>query len=54
MEDAGKQFTGNLVHVRDHEQKALGTGKGGGQRATGQGTVHSTGSASFGLHLGEP
>ncbi|KAF5044330.1 hypothetical protein DSECCO2_492900 [anaerobic digester metagenome] len=51
MEDARKQFAGNLVHVGDHEQEALGTGKGGGQRAAGQGAVDSAGRTGFGLHL---
>ena len=30
MEDGGDQFTGDLVHVRDHQQKTLGSGEGGG------------------------
>ena len=30
MEDGRDQFTGDLVHVRDHQQQALGSGEGGG------------------------
>ena len=30
MEDGGDQFTGDLVHVRDHQQKTLGSGESGG------------------------
>ncbi len=31
MENAGHQFAGNLVHVRDHQQKTLGCSECGGQ-----------------------
>ena len=51
MEDAGKQFTGDLVHVGDHEQQALGSGVGAGQGAGGQHAVHGTGGTGFGLHF---
>ena len=53
MEDRGRQFAGDLIHVGDHQQQALGRGEGGGQRAGGQGAVHSAGSTGFGLHLGD-
>ena len=51
MEDAGEKFTGDLVHVGDHEQEALRSREGGGQSTGDQRTVHSTGSTSFGLHF---
>ena len=51
MEDAGQQFAGDLVHVGDHEQQALGSGVGAGQRTGSQHTVHGTGGAGFGLHF---
>ncbi len=51
MKDGRGQFPGDLVHVRDHQQQTLGCGKGGGQRAGLQGTVHGTGSATFRLHF---
>ena len=52
VEYARKQFAGNLVKVRDHEQKALGSGIGCGQRTGCKRTVHSTGSTGLRLHLG--
>ena len=51
MEYAGQQFAGNLVHVRDHQQQALGRGKRGGHSAGYQRAVHSTRCARFALHL---
>ena len=51
MEDRGRQFAGDLIHVGDHQQQALGRGEGGGQSAGGQGAVHSAGGAGFGLHF---
>ena len=51
MEDRGRQFAGDLIHVGDHQQQALGRGEGGGQSAGGQRAVHGTGGAGFGLHL---
>ena len=51
VEDTGKKLTGNLVHIRDHQQEALGGGVGGGQGTSLQGTVHGTSGASLGLHF---
>ena len=53
MEDRGRQFAGDLVHIGDHQQQALGSGERGRQSAGGQGAVHSAGSTGFTLHLGD-
>ena len=52
VEDRTCQFAGDLVHIGDHQQKALGSRKGGGQSAGGQSAVHGAGSAAFGLKFG--
>ena len=54
VEHARQQFTGDFVHVGNHEQQALGSGKGRGQGAGLQGTVYRAGSAGFRLHFGDP
>ena len=51
MEDTGKKFAGDLVHVRDHQKKTLGCSVGGSQGASGEHTVNGTGSTSFRLHF---
>ena len=51
MEDAGKQFAGDLVHVGDHQQQALRSSVGRSERARDERAVHSARSAGFGLHL---
>ena len=51
MERCGRKFSRNLVHVRDHEQQALGGGKRSGERAGLQRAMDSSGSAAFALHL---
>ena len=51
MEHGGQQLTGDLIHVGDHQQQALGRGERGGQRAGSQGAVHGAGRARLGLHL---
>ncbi len=51
VDDAGKKFAGNLVHIRDHQKKTLRCGVSGGQSTGCQGTVNGTGSAGLGLHL---
>ena len=51
MEHGGQQLTGDLIHVGDHQQQALGRGERGGQRAGSQGAVHGAGGARLGLHL---
>ena len=52
MEYSGKLLAGDLVHVGDHEQQALGSGEGGGQGACLEGAVNCTGRTGLGLHLG--
>ena len=51
VEHRGQQLAGDLVHVGDHQQQALGGGVGGGEGAGVQGAVHGAGSAGLGLHL---
>ena len=53
VEDAGQQLAGDLVHVRDHQQQALGRGESRSQRASDQRAVHGAGCAGLGLHLGD-
>ena len=54
VEHARQQLTGDLVHIGDHEEQALGCGVGGGQGTGGQGAVDGTGSTGLGLHLDDP
>ena len=51
VEHARKQFTGNLVHIGNHQQEALRGGVGGGEGASLQRAVDGTGGTGFGLHL---
>ena len=51
VEYAGQQLARYLVHVRDHEQQALGRGISRRQSAGIQRAVHRTGGAGLGLHL---
>ena len=51
VEHAGQQLTGDLVHIRDHEEQTLRSGVGGGQRTGIQRAVNGTRSTSLGLHL---
>ena len=51
VEHAGQQLAGDLVHVGDHQQQALGCGVGGGQGAGAQRTVNRAGSAGLRLHF---
>ena len=51
VEHAGKQLAGDLVHIGDHQQQALGGGVGGGQSTGGQGAMYGTGGTGLGLHL---
>ena len=53
MEDRGDQLAGDLVHVGDHEQQALGGGEGGAQCTSAQRTVNGAGHTGLGLHLGD-
>jgi hypothetical protein len=34
VQDERRELAGNLVHVRDHQQQALGRGERGGERAS--------------------
>jgi len=51
VEYAGQVFTGNLVHIGDHQQQTLGSSVGGSQRTCLQRAVYGTGSAGFRLHF---
>ena len=51
VEHGGQQLAGDLVHVRDHEQQALGRGERRRQRAGGQRAVNGARGARLGLHL---
>ena len=51
VEHARQQLAGDLVHVGDHQQQALGCGVGGGQRAALKGAVYRAGGAGFRLHF---
>ena len=46
-----RKFSGDLVHVGDHQQQTLGGGEGGGQRSRLQSSVDRTGSSAFALHF---
>ena len=45
------QLAGDLVHVRDHQQQALGGGEGGGEGSALQGAVQRARGAALTLHL---
>ena len=51
VEDGREKFAGDLVHVRNHQEEALGGRVGGGQRASGQHAVDGAGGTCFGLHF---
>ena len=51
MEHAGKLLSRDLIHVRDHQQQALGGRVGGGQSAGTQRAVDSTGRTGLRLHF---
>ena len=51
VNDAGGEFSGDLEHVGDHQEQALGGGEGGAQRASLQGAMQRARSAAFALHL---
>jgi len=51
MKDGRQQFAGDLEHVGNHKEQALGGGERRCQGAGGERTVDSTGGAGFGLHF---
>ena len=51
VEHAGQQLARDLVHVRDHQQQALGRRVGRRQCARVQRAVHGAGRAGLRLHL---
>ena len=51
MEYRRAQFTGDLVHIRQHQQQPLGGGEGGAERTALQCPVDRPGSSAFALHL---
>ena len=53
VEDARQALARDLVHVRDHEQKTLRGGVGGGQRARDERAVDGARGAGLGLHLND-
>ena len=52
VDDSRKAFTSDLVKVRDHQKKTLGSGEGGCHSTGSDRAVYSTCSTCFGLHLG--
>ena len=53
VDDAGEKLAGDLIHIRDHEEQALGRRVGRRQRACLQGAVYGAGRAALGLHLND-
>ena len=51
IDDSRGQFTGDLVHVRNHQQQALRRGEGRRQRAALQGAVQSARRSTLALHF---
>ena len=51
MKDTGEKFAGDLVHVRNHQQKTLGCGVGRREGACIQAAVNSTCCTGFCLHF---
>ena len=51
IDNARKQFSSDLIHIRDHQKQSLGCGKRCRQSTCGQGSVHSTSGAALGLHF---
>ena len=51
VDDRGGQLAGDLEHVRDHEQEALGRREGRGQCALLKCAVHRARGAALGLHF---
>ena len=51
VEDAGNEFAGNLIHVRNHQQQTLRGSERRSERTSLQRTVNGTGSTGFRLHF---
>ena len=51
VEDGGQHFTGNLVHVGNHQEEALGGGEGAGEGTALEGAVYGAGGTGLALHL---
>ena len=51
MENGRKLLGRDLIHIRNHEEQALGRRVGGGQRACGKRAVHGARRAALALHL---
>ena len=51
VDNAGEQFTRDLVHIGDHEEQTLGCGVGGGQSTGCERAVNGTGSTGLRLHF---
>ncbi len=52
MDNAGKQFACDLVHIRDHEQKALRSRVCSGKSTCGKASVNGACCTCFRLHFG--
>ena len=53
VEDGGEHLACNLVHVRNHQQKALGGGVGGSEGTCLKGTVHCSRCTCLTLQFGD-
>ncbi|MPN41340.1 hypothetical protein SDC9_188883 [bioreactor metagenome] len=53
MKHAGQQFAGDFVHIRDHQQQTLRSGKRRGECARLERAVHGAGGAAFALHFSD-
>ena len=53
IDDARQQLASDLIHIRDHQKKALGCGVGRGERAGCKGAVNSACRAALRLHFSE-
>ncbi len=54
VEYAGQQFPGYFIHVRDHQEKPLGSGVRRGEGPGLQGPVHGRGRSRLRLHFHHP
>ena len=54
VEHGREHLAGDLVHVRNHQEEALGRREGGGEDTGLEGAVHGAGGSTLALHLGNP